>query len=423
MKDIKNAPLFKRIFAAILDAAFFVLLFLLTSSFIMTPIVDSTMGLRENVLLGYQYETASHLYVLCQVVSVETGEDKIIEVKDYTEQINPRNESGIRGISTRKEVDHSYLIDHVKYYYLSYKTGVDVVMPNNTASHTYDMVKDHFVDPAYETKNAEGKLPKEIYTLDWFEKDILKIGSEEAIYEVDADHNYVLTAAFKNKYTDPTKSEEENNKNILYEAKKYASDIVYNAQKDLFYTKIIQDINHNVTVANNFAIVTAAVFSMLIVYLLFPMIFANGETLGKLTMKICLVNKLDYRVTKPQVLLRQLLFILMMLVVAFVFDVGMGSLVTVGIGAFIFMMVTLFVPNNRSLHDLAAGTRVIDSKNSVFFKDAESEEKAAQKLKENMEKYRSNKVENKNIIQVGSKIVDEKLKEELEQEDNSDKTE
>ena len=126
MKDIKNAPLFKRIFAAILDAAFFVLLFLLTSSFIMTPIVDSTMGLRENVLLGYQYETASHLYVLCQVVSVETGEDKIIEVKDYTEQISPRNESGIRGISTRKEVDHLYLVDHVKYYYLSYKIYIRI---------------------------------------------------------------------------------------------------------------------------------------------------------------------------------------------------------------------------------------------------------------------------------------------------------
>ena len=126
MKDIKNAPLFKRIVASILDAAFFVLIYLLSVSFIMNPIANATMGLSDNVLLGYQYQTASHLYVLCQVVSVETGEDTIIEVKDYTEKIISGRETAIRSINTRNEVTSTYLLEHVKYYYISYKTGENV---------------------------------------------------------------------------------------------------------------------------------------------------------------------------------------------------------------------------------------------------------------------------------------------------------
>lgn len=423
MKDIKNAPLFKRIVASILDGAFFALLFLLSFSFIMTPIANNAMGLTDNVLLGYQYESASHLYVLCQVISVETGEDTIIEVKDYTERIKSGSESAIRSINTREEVDSTYLLNHLKYYYLNYKTGENIELPNDTISKKYDKVADHFVDPDFEKANEEGKLPKDIYTEDWFNTEILTLGKEEAIYELNASNEYVLTASFKASNTNPSLTEEENNKNIEKAARKYMEEKVYYGQKDLFYTRIIQEINHNVSVAQNLMIIVPSVVCLLLVYLLFPLIFENGETLGKKTMSLCLINKLDYKVSKPQVLLRQLILISITLFSAFIIGIGFTSLVTLGVAVFLMLIVVLFVPNNRALHDLAAGTRVIDAKSSVFFANAEMEAKAVQELNEKMEKYRANKPENKNVIQVGAKIVDEKVRQEIEEEQASEKKE
>lgn len=423
MKTINIPNFAKRLFAAILDALFFAFIFFLLYAFALDPIVNSMMGKTANIVLGYQYQTASHLYVLCQVVDSGSGETIAIEVKDYSEKISNTQEQAITAIVLRSEKDSSYLLSHMKYYYCSYKTGLNIELPNDTASKHYDMVTDNFVAPNYNDEiEVEGvkKLPKDIYTEDWFNSTILEIGSKNAIYQLDGASEYVLTDSFKNKHTDASKTEEENKANIEKEARIYVANKIYDATKDLYEQPFMKMVNSNVNGARVVQIIVSYYISFALVYILFPLIFRNGETLGKKTMHICLVNKKDYQVTKPQMLLRSLVLMAEFSLCSFIIGVGPTSLATLGVGLFVLLIATLLIKNNKAPHDLAAGTLVIDAKTSVFFENASEEERAVNKLQENMDKYKSNKVENKNIIQVGSKIIDESIKKELEESEEKE---
>ena len=52
-------------------------------------------------------------------------------------------------------------------------------MPNDREGKHYDMVNDHFVSPDYqENVKDTTNLPKDYYTENWFNKEILKVETE-----------------------------------------------------------------------------------------------------------------------------------------------------------------------------------------------------------------------------------------------------
>ena len=96
--------------------------------------------------------------------------------------------------------------------------------------------------------------------------------------------------------------------------------------------------------------------------------------------------------------------------------IGLTSFAIMAAGVVLLFIGTLIPKNKRSIFDYAAYTIVIDSIHSVWFKNKEDEARHQQELEDNMSKYKKYIPENPNLIQVGSTIVDEKLKREIEQE-------
>ena len=123
---------------------------------------------------------------------------------------------------------------------------------------------------------------------------------------------------------------------------------------------------------------TAIFIVSILAYFVMPIIFKNGKTVGKLVMGIGLVNKLGYDVTIPQLIMR---FFFPLVVVLGLLIVG-GSAFAIGAGLFVLVSYTLviFTKEHKAIHDYLAGTVAIDTKRSVWFKNASEEAKYTEKI-------------------------------------------
>jgi uncharacterized RDD family membrane protein YckC len=102
----------------------------------------------------------------------------------------------------------------------------------------------------------------------------------------------------------------------------------------------------------------AASISLLVFYLLIPLLAKEGRTLGKLLLGLSVVSKDGYHIVWWQQLVR-----FMGLTLTFVLGIYtiLGSILI----SYTFM---IFTKNYRSLHDFVALTRVVDRKQSLLFK-------------------------------------------------------
>ena len=146
------------------------------------------------------------------------------------------------------------------------------------------------------------------------------------------------------------------------------------------------------------------------------MLFKDGETLGKKTMQIAVISYDGYSAKKRQILFREILLFIVIFILGIVVGIGLTSFAIMALGILVLFILTLIPKNKRSIFDYAAYTIVVDSIHSTWFKSVEDEKRHEQELEANMSKYKKYIPENPNLIQVGSTIVDEKLKREIEQE-------
>ncbi|MFA5480964.1 MAG: RDD family protein [Bacilli bacterium] len=124
--------------------------------------------------------------------------------------------------------------------------------------------------------------------------------------------------------------------------------------------------------------VTAIFLVAILVYFVMPLILKNGKTVGKYIMSIGLVNKLGYDVSIPQLVLR---FFFPLVVVIGLLIIG-GVTFALGTGLFVLVSYTLviFTKEHKAIHDFLAGTVAIESKKSVWFKNATEEAKYTEKI-------------------------------------------
>ena len=122
----------------------------------------------------------------------------------------------------------------------------------------------------------------------------------------------------------------------------------------------------------------------LIYFLIIPLFFKNGETLGMKIVHVGLVNSLEYQVSKPQVFLKNLVILA---------EIFLG-LFTFFIVFLVDYIVMVFTKRHRSFSDFVAATVIIDTKNSVRFVSRAVEEKLVAQVEENLRK--SNFVEAEN---------------------------
>ena len=141
-------------------------------------------------------------------------------------------------------------------------------------------------------------------------------------------------------------------------------------------------------------------------------------------MGLGLVTKDGYDIKKRQIVLRQLFLFVYVTFFSFFLTIGLGSFAILGLGVLIYFVAAFISKTNRSFADYLAYTYLIDARNSVWFKDPQEEENKNKEVEKNLEKYNRVKEENPNLLQVGSTIVNEDVKRELEEskrENNKDK--
>lgn len=401
ISKFEYAPLAKRVFAAIMDGAVFMFVFLLMALWVFRPIANAGLGYRETSELGYRYQLASHLYLAEK--QDDNGNKVVVEVKDSTGDLLDYK---VETLYYYTGEDISFYVGRVYYYYHNYKTGTDIELPQNTETKTWDAIADHFVSPDYKTP-INGVLPVKYYTNDWFSKNVLELDKAETYFKIDdTKTDYVQSIVL----IDEAKKAD---------ALKFLRNAAYEATKDFYFSDYYQGIEKTIERIQLFIFIPPFVISFLIFYFLFPLIFKGGETLGKKTMHLAVISFDGYKAKKRQIILRETILLIAMAFCAVVVGIGLTSIAIMALGTLILFIITLFSKYKRSPHDFAAYTIVVDGIHSVWFDNPEDEARHQKELDENMSKY--NKfVDESHLLQKGTEILDEGLKKEVE--DNQNKT-
>ena len=410
LTSIVEVNVAKRTLAAFLDLLIAIFTFFLLAMEVMVPIANATLHYNENVNNGQIYQTSSHLFMYEQ--TKENGEKELIHVKDYTEKLNPNLDARIVSLSNNQDYDSSLYLDNLRYYYLSFLTGENVEMPNDREGKHYDMVNDHFVSPDYqENVKDTTTLPKDYYTENWFNKEILKV-------ETELGQTYFSCPDLSMKATIAIDISVAENKAAI---NKYLCDLIYTAMGDMYYRPYYVAINNAIKSSQLLVILPPFFLVLFVYYLIIPLIMKNGETLAKKFLKIALVNKDGYAIKKRQTIYRFSVFLVWSTLFAFIVGIGTSSLATLGFGYFIMFVWMLIDKKHRCPQDLLAMTQEVDANKSVWFIDAKDEQKHNDSIKAKMDRYKSTKFINSNIIQIDGKILDENLAKEVEENQKTKK--
>jgi len=416
MKQIYSAGIFRRIVAAFLDAVVAIFVYFLLITFVATPILVKTTRYQQDALDIYQYEVSSHLYVWMQ--QADDSNYYPIEVKDFSEKIDSNRSQTIYEVRNVQSYTINELIEHAQYHYTVYLTGdlTRVQVPNDTETNKYN--KTDFISP-YWNIPVSGVLPKDLYTPEYFNVTLMGLGATQETntspyfnYPYVEDH-YDLKGipVLKDGLTEDQQTE----------ARTAVAKVLYNATEKFYYTDYMQALQKDVKKIQLWGYIPSYLLTMGLFYLLIPMLAKNSGTFGKFTLGIAVISKTGYKAKKRQILFRQIVYIAELSLSLFIVGYGLTSFATLGIGCVIMLLVTLFTKEHRAPHDLAALTLVVDAKKSVYFDDAGQEDHYEKQVEENIEKLHSYEPENKNVIQVGSKIIDPQIEQEVKESKKKDK--
>ena len=183
-------------------------------------------------------------------------------------------------------------------------------------------------------------------------------------------------------------SEEEQARLIKY----FYTEVDENGNQNCYYVIASQDLVNRGFVSNAYnnwymhyyqlPIAFCFAFSMLIFFFIVPIIFRNGETLGKLMFHLCLVNKLGYRYSRLQLIPRFFFMLAVVMVAYFIFGL---SLIFLGIVTFIALAsygLAIFTKDHKAIHDYIAGTIVANKTHSEIFDNANMEAKVKASINE-----------------------------------------
>lgn len=369
IRTLKEGNIGKRILVLLMDVLIFAFVTFCLIQWVMTPIANSCFGYSQKQNLGVDYQLNTRLFI-CEEADAD-GNKRIVEINDHVRYSDTTLSSTI--IYDYKSDDPSFYKERLHYYYTCYKTGNNVMYPEGKNPEDYKA-------PNYKVEIDDGSgnkvLPANFYTEDWF---ITNYGS---LNDVDS-----------------------------------LKDACYSACKDFYYSDYYQQLNKNISRIQIFIFFPPYVLCFSIFFILIPIFFKNGETLGKKFGHLGFVTNEGYSIKKRQIVFRQIGLLLYVSFCAFIVGFNLTtSLATLGIGVFIYFVATFISKTKRSFLDYLCYTYLIDTKTSVWFDSPEAEEKAEQELDAKMEKYQSKVEPDKNLIQVGTTIVNEQVKKELEEE-------
>lgn len=235
-----------------------------------------------------------------------------------------------------------------------------------------------FLRSEQEVKLAAGEIDNTpennaMFTFDWYLENVIKPDTEESIYlRIPTDEHLGAEGAVSSEETAEPEYDTFRPAGLDFKADLTAEDInkfnnrIYNQAVNAFNLRPNMTIINKVNIQENIILM---VLGSTVVFLVFPLFFKHGQTLGKKALKLGVTTRHGYTVTVPWLLLRYF---------AFLFINLLSNLLIPIILPFISLTIMTFSKERRSAHDFIANTKVIDLQNSTVYK-SEAEFLEAQK--------------------------------------------
>ena len=225
------------------------------------------------------------------------------------------------------------------------------------------------------------KYPDDIAKLDQL---VTSKGPDLFTYQLDADnnklvHNFALPKCLNN---DPSAKVSEDDNKVL-RMYFFIADADNKDNETSYYHVALKDLSARKFVSNAYdnwynhyykmPIIFCFAFAALSFFFVIPMIFKNGETLGKLMFHLGLCNKLGYKYHRIQLIPRFFVTVSIVVILYLLFDF---SIISLGIFTFYTLAsytLSIFTKNHKAIHDFISGTIVYDKVHSEVFDDATEE--------------------------------------------------
>jgi uncharacterized RDD family membrane protein YckC len=265
-----------------------------------------------------------------------------------------------------KTVNGNYLIiESLSYFYTVYMTGdTSKTAPGDTVS--------EFANELITLEDGTTVLPKDYYTVSWFNENVLSLPKAGIIQTLDyfeyqkdinGDPIYTEIGTVNQKYI-KDKEIEENGVTTTVQVVEATSEMI-----KYIYEKYVAAVNtlntlpniisYSTTLINANALITYLVRTVLIAifFIGFPLMLKKGKTLGKLLMKCSLVRPDGEPIKKWQVIPRGIIITLIPSLLYFVHILLVQVIVLL---LLIIASIVLYrtIENNRVIHDLISNTVV-----------------------------------------------------------------
>ena len=257
-----------------------------------------------------------------------------------------------------EKTDENYLIiDKLSYFYTVFLAGDESkVTTNEKVCPDYNIPID--VDGAQ-------ILPKDYYTVKWFNENVLSLpleGHEASVdyfaYQKDGENiDYTKIGTVNEKYivTEGETTKVEASKDMVNYVYDRYRDAVTLLQKQKFYkgaTQYLNDVNSLITFLLRMSAVT-------IFYLIIPLCLKRGKTLGKLFLRLSLVRPNNEPIKRWQVIPRAALALLLPVILYLIPNIWVQLIVVMGLLiANIILLIVL--KDKRVIHDLISLTAVTE---------------------------------------------------------------
>lgn len=180
------------------------------------------------------------------------------------------------------------------------------------------------------------------------------------------------------------------------------------AANDLFATPYFSACLEEVQLWINYIpLLISAILSSIVFLFIIPLCTKYGRTLGKLMFHLAVVNKLGYDIKKYQIVPRFWFPVLVMVFAFFVCQliggqVLMSYLLFVTLYTLTNYGMVLFTKGHKAIHDYFALTQVINMKESVWYKDAQEEERVTKSITQSADAAQDleQEIEGKHILYV-----------------------
>lgn len=281
------------------------------------------------------------------------------------------------------EEEQPLIVKRLSYFYLSYLTGENLEVDAEPS-----LEKDEYI-----IIDGLSYLPKDYYTVKFFNEKILKINDENSggkyfKYATNGDtidENQI--AIIDVQFVTEISSNNETIKRLKNDTGLVAflKNIYQDAIKVFYAQKSIKMANQAIRDTNIALMFIATMPSFCIFYLIIPLLSPFGKTIGKHIFSLAVTTDKGYLAKKWQIPLRYLIILGITVYVCLISSIYYQLLVVILL-LLISLGVLLFTPRKKALHDLMAATVVIKTdKNTIIYPNEERYQQALEIMKQRKE--------------------------------------